>query len=229
MPDLIPKAIDGEPRIGDLELARRLGFSRPSNIRNTIKRNEAELLALGGLLRGEANSTAKGGRRSAAYLLNERQALAVAQLSETPRAADVRREIIDGFLAYRRGAKAATPTQIAREQGKQTRKGFTFCLAAHGVRGDGFRNCTNAVYQQLFGATADGLRKRLDVKPGKTSRDRMSHVQLMSVGLAEALSQERIETDRAHGNEECEDATVAASRVVARAVDQERATRRIAQ
>lgn len=46
--------LDGEPRVRDIELAERLGFDRPSNIRNLIQRNIKEIEALGSLLRREA-------------------------------------------------------------------------------------------------------------------------------------------------------------------------------
>jgi len=94
---------DGEPRIRDIDLAEGLGFERPRKIRDMIARNTAELLAYGGLPRRGASPGRQGGRPSSAYYLNEGQALVICALSRTDRAAEIRKAIIDVFMAYRQG------------------------------------------------------------------------------------------------------------------------------
>jgi hypothetical protein len=117
--DLQPMA--GEPRVRDLRLAEVLGFSNPFNIRKLIRRSEAELA-----LHGEFFSTVekthpdtaggicstveqnhggrRGGRPGTEYWLNEPQAVLICLFARTARAAEVRRQVITVFLAWRQGA-----------------------------------------------------------------------------------------------------------------------------
>lgn len=92
---------DDEPRILDIDLAERLGFANPDDIRQLIVRNMSELEAFGFLPRREVKN-GKRGRPSKAYWLNEEQALDVASLSRTPKAAAVRSMLIRCFTAWRR-------------------------------------------------------------------------------------------------------------------------------
>lgn len=91
---------EGEPRIRDLDLAERLGFSRPRAIRQIVERNRVEIEGLGPLatLRGKSR-----GQEFAEHYLNEEQALLVAVLSNAPQAPAVRAMLIRTFVAYRRG------------------------------------------------------------------------------------------------------------------------------
>jgi hypothetical protein len=102
---------DDEPRILDLRVAERLGFTRPVNIRNLIRRNEAELVTYGDLLRDEANSKTGPGRPSDGYLLNEGQILLLAMKSDAPNAVAIRKEVITVYQAWRRGEVAGGITK----------------------------------------------------------------------------------------------------------------------
>lgn len=99
--DLTPMA--GEPTVRDVRLGEVLGFSRADFVRRVIKDNEAELLGHGGLCRVGTNPGARGGRPSQSYHLNEAQALLVCMFARTEKAAAVRKQVIDVFLAWRRG------------------------------------------------------------------------------------------------------------------------------
>ncbi|TWA79129.1 hypothetical protein FBZ85_105437 [Azospirillum brasilense] len=123
LPPLTPDQLndqDGEPRVLDLTIAERLGMADRHKIRSLIVKNRAELESYGPLVEvdgvsarqaetyGEVRDTVsqtsdKGGRPGKAYYLNEGQALVICALSRTPQAALVRRQIIEVFLAYRRG------------------------------------------------------------------------------------------------------------------------------
>ncbi|RIW07767.1 hypothetical protein D2T81_02705 [Azospirillum brasilense] len=108
LPPLTPDQLndqDGEPRVLDLALAERLGFSDVHKVRALIERNRSELESYGVISAAVAENTdPKGrGRPGKAYYLNEGQALVICALSRTPQAALVRRQIIEVFLAYRRG------------------------------------------------------------------------------------------------------------------------------
>lgn len=75
----------------------------PRNIRkDLIKPNMEELLGFGDL--GETTPNAgKVGRPSKVYYLNEEQALLICLLSRTAKALAVRKEVIEVYMAYRRG------------------------------------------------------------------------------------------------------------------------------
>ncbi|AWJ82708.1 hypothetical protein TSH58p_03750 [Azospirillum sp. TSH58] len=108
LPPLSPDQLndqDGEPRVSDVILAERLGFGQPRDIRKLIERNRAELETYGEICATVAQNTDPmgRGRPGKAYYLNEGQALVICALSRTPQAALVRRQIIEVFLAYRRG------------------------------------------------------------------------------------------------------------------------------
>jgi len=87
----------------DLDLAVRLGFERPRAIRQLIERNLPELERYGVCHAVWQTSGSEGGRPSTEYWPNEHQAALICILSKTPRAADVRQELIDVCMAYRYG------------------------------------------------------------------------------------------------------------------------------
>jgi len=95
-------AVDGEPRVYDLDVAEALRFERPRKIRDIIERNALELQRYGNLPRHGAKSGGRG-RPAFEYHLNETQALLIAMLSRTERAADIRQALITAFLDWRNG------------------------------------------------------------------------------------------------------------------------------
>lgn len=98
--------LDEEPRVQDLRLAEALGFSQPRDIRKLIDRNKGEL-ELYGLLARHGGAPIRSGKgrlmESLEYWLNEAQALLVCMFSRTDQAARVRRELVEVFMAWRRG------------------------------------------------------------------------------------------------------------------------------
>lgn len=100
---LVLTPIEGEPRIHDLQLAERLGFERPLNIRNIIKRNEVKLLKFGVLSTVEKTSGDQGGRPTAEFFLNKKQSIFICMKSETEKAFDVQEDIIHVYDAYLTG------------------------------------------------------------------------------------------------------------------------------
>lgn len=93
--------INHEPRILDLTLAERLGMSDRHKIRPLIDANRQELEAHGEVSAQRAETSQRGDRPSVAYYLNEAQALLVCMFSRTPRAAEVRKAVIEVFMEYR--------------------------------------------------------------------------------------------------------------------------------
>lgn len=107
MNNLIPASslveCNGEPRILDTMLAERLEFSYAPEVRRLIERNRDELEMHGEVYVTATQTSLKGGRPGKAYYLNEGQALVICALSRTPKAAEVRKLLIDVFMAWRRG------------------------------------------------------------------------------------------------------------------------------
>lgn len=101
--DLTPMA--GEPRVRDARLSEVLGYDRPSRVRDLIGRRRDEILDHGTLPQVAAVIVAGNGARMDVeeYHLNEAQALLVCMFARTEKAAIVRKQVIDVFLAWRRG------------------------------------------------------------------------------------------------------------------------------
>ncbi|MBS1077891.1 phage antirepressor KilAC domain-containing protein [Gluconobacter kondonii] len=112
---IVPAIHDGELRILDTDLATRLGFDRPRDIRKLIKRYEAELGEMGVCATVALTSGEAGGRPGTAYYLNEEQALFITAKSETTAATKITIEIVTQFAAFKRGeiAPPETPEQLA--------------------------------------------------------------------------------------------------------------------
>ena len=100
IPEIGLTEIDGEPRARDIEVAERLGFGRPRDIRKLIERNRAEFDALGGCA---TVARLVEGNEVNEFWLNEEQSLLAAALSKTENAAAVRAMLIRCFVAWRRG------------------------------------------------------------------------------------------------------------------------------
>jgi len=118
----VEAAGDGEPRVRDVDLAERLGYERPRDVRQLVARNRGELERYGAICeRGavQRSQTPTGGAREVEVTecwLNEGQALLVCTLSRTDRAADVREEVIRVFMAARRGQLPQQVPAISLEQ-----------------------------------------------------------------------------------------------------------------
>lgn len=95
--------LDDEPRLLDLRLAEALGFAQTRDVRKLIDRNKGELASYGEVCATVAQTSPAGGRPGLEYWLNEAQALLVCMFSRTDQAARVRRELVEVFMAWRRG------------------------------------------------------------------------------------------------------------------------------
>lgn len=109
--------VNHEPRILDVTLAERLGFARVRKIKELIERNASELEAYSDLT--VENQTLPHGGAAKSYYLSEGQALVLCALSRTEKAAEVRKALIEVFMAYRRGElvpATITPAQQSKLQ-----------------------------------------------------------------------------------------------------------------
>ena len=88
------------PRVRDIDLAVRLGYERPRAIRDLIERLITSKNLNGSEVRRTVRQTSeRGGRPATEYWLTEEQALMVVARSETPKATEILRAVIDVFMA----------------------------------------------------------------------------------------------------------------------------------
>lgn len=101
-------AESGEPMIRDTELAEKLGYAAPRNIRKIVRR----MLKSGSLSPESMRSTVEriqNGNTIECFYLSERAALKVIARSETSAADKITDEVIDVFIQYRQGTLAQQP------------------------------------------------------------------------------------------------------------------------
>lgn len=103
-----------EPRIQDLHLAEKLGFTHPYRIRELIERNRPELERFGEILTMPSKphfrqsqevfpavgKTSVGGRPGKDFYLNRKQVLYICAKSQTPNAAEVTILMVEVFDAW---------------------------------------------------------------------------------------------------------------------------------
>ncbi|MGH7027831.1 hypothetical protein [Brevundimonas sp.] len=109
----------GEPRVTALRLAETLGFEREDYVRRLISRHREEVLTWGVLHQTDGKPSARGGRPLKTYWLTEPQALLVCMFARTEKAAAVRKQVIEVFLAWRHGEldeSAARPSHRIPDQ-----------------------------------------------------------------------------------------------------------------
>ena len=107
-----------EPRVRDLDVARRAGLAKPLNIRATIERNWEELTAHGEIKVFTPRVKTSGGRPGTEYWLNEAQAVALVALMKTTEARALRIGLVRLFVAWRRGHLAASTVASAPIQAR---------------------------------------------------------------------------------------------------------------
>ncbi|GAB3324683.1 hypothetical protein GCM10027299_22050 [Larkinella ripae] len=105
-----------------------------------------------------------------------------------------------------------------RLKGMLARKHFTSILKAHGVKNEGYKNCTNIMYVCLYGGTAEVVRYRKGIPDGTNVRENMPEVELIAVNLIEAISAEKIENNKLYGNAQCEMACRSVANNIAKAL-----------
>ena len=106
-----------EPRVRDIDLAERLGYERPRDIRKLIARLAEEGEISGVHTRATVARVARAGRgevdvKADEFWLTEEQALLVSIGSKAPRAMEVRRDLVRLFIIVRHGA---VESSLARE------------------------------------------------------------------------------------------------------------------
>ncbi|WP_157893960.1 hypothetical protein [Acetobacter ascendens] len=117
--------MNGELRILDIDLGKRLGFAKPVKIRELIKRHLPSLEQMGTV---PTVGTVKRGQDATEYYLNRKQAIFITAKSETAEATDITIEIIHRFDAYERGEIAHTSPKPKRIRKPAFDTAFTRCM-----------------------------------------------------------------------------------------------------
>jgi hypothetical protein len=73
----------------------------------------------------------------------------------------------------------------------------------HGVKDEGYAICTNKTYIGLWGADAQGLRRRRGLPNNANLRDYATTTELNQIAFTEDLSGKRIKMVNAQGNNDC--------------------------
>ena len=94
--------IEGEARVTCRRLAEVLGYSRVDPLVRVIRNRIAELEDFGEILHIKVEKSGRG-RPKSNYFLNEHQAVAICMWAETAKAREARRQIVEVFVAWRRG------------------------------------------------------------------------------------------------------------------------------
>ncbi|QTA85827.1 KilA-N domain-containing protein [Desulfonema magnum] len=115
----------------------------------------------------------------------------------------------DVTLADEIADKASSEDQewlAVRTIGKIARNQFTGTLKEHDVRGRGYADCTNVVYEPILGGTAKEVRQQKGLPVKANVRETLNIKELLAVGLSEVLSKEKIEGEALYGNKKCKSA-----------------------
>ncbi|WP_299444617.1 hypothetical protein [uncultured Rhodospira sp.] len=102
MTDLTITAVEGEPRILDTDLAVKLGYMNPRNIRTLIKRHMGRVAELGRCCTVK-HRPERGGHEEERFYLNRRQALFIITQAGTETALEITTEVVRKFDAYENG------------------------------------------------------------------------------------------------------------------------------
>ncbi|UES51561.1 KilA-N domain-containing protein [Roseibium aggregatum] len=146
-------------------------------------------------------------------------------------------EVREVFLRY----KSADPTladevleratdlenewAATRALARVKRNEYTKTLDEHGVEGFGYANCTNAVYGQLFDATAKKLKEQKSLPKNGNLRNAMTKDELVYIMMAETLAKGRIEEEKPSGNGQCTKATKRSASFVREAIEADKKDR----
>jgi phage regulator Rha-like protein len=111
--DLVVRDVDGEPRIFDLDLAARLGFAQPIDIRKLIRRHRGALEKLGTVA---TVATVIRGQKAQEFYLNRRQALFITAKSGTETATEITVEVVRRFDEYEHGGRPGPAINVRDPQ-----------------------------------------------------------------------------------------------------------------
>ena len=131
--------------------------------------------------------------------------------------------LADDILA--RSSPAANEWAGIRALGRSTRREYTDTLQVHGVKGSGFRECTDAIYSELLGGPAWKIRDQRKLPSRVNLRDEMTTSELSYVMATESLAKDRIVEEDSSGNFECSVASGRSAHFIRMAIEADKADR----
>lgn len=103
-------------------------------------------------------------------------------------------------------AKPADASWLAtRVQSTVARNELTSTLAAHGVAGKGFADCTNAIYKNVLGGKKSEICAARGLRKSTNLRNVMNIEQLVATSMSELVATKRIDVQNSRGNKSCAD------------------------
>ncbi len=174
-------------------------------------------------------------KRGIGTFADVRLALAYAEYLDQRLAVEVREVFLrfkgaDPVLAdelLERATPEANEWVARRAMGRSVRNMYTSELGKRGVAdGREYAFCTNATYQNLFGANAAELKQVKDLPAKANLRDNLSITELAFLAASEALSVERMSEEDSFGFVECRSATALSAKAIKSAIDADRRSRR---
>ena len=112
-------------------------------------------------------------------------------------------------------AKPADASWLAtRVQSTVARNELTSTLAAHGVAGKGFADCTNAIYKNVLGGKKSEICAARGLRKSTNLRNVMNIEQLVATSMSELVATKRIDVQNSRGNKACADQCHTASNQV---------------
>lgn len=104
-------------------------------------------------------------------------------------------------------ADKAKPADVAwlakRVQSTVARNDLTSTLAAHGVAGKGFADCTNAIYINVLGGKKSEICAARGLRKSTNLRNVMNAEQLTITAMSEIVARRRIDVTNVRGNKPC--------------------------
>lgn len=114
-------------------------------------------------------------------------------------------------------AKPADAEWLARRvQGTVARNQLTSTLAAHGVSGKGFADCTNAIYRHVLGGKKSEVCAQRGLRKSTNLRNVMDVTELTMTAMSELVANKRIQVKNQRGNQACADSCDHAAASVAK-------------
>ncbi|WP_292069843.1 hypothetical protein [Brevundimonas sp. UBA7534] len=120
----------------------------------------------------------------------------------------------------------ADPWRRQREIARAVRHDFTDVLKFHGAKGKDYAVCTNTMYVEALGKSAQRLRVERGLGPKTNLRNFMTVSELAVISFGEVLAGERIVEERCDGGEECRLATAQSARSLRACIETERRGRK---
>lgn len=243
---LLPiKTVNKKEVIESLLIAEELGIKHNNFVDSIKKHLPAIELYFGRVAFQTPTLNTKGGlQKVSVACLTEDQAIFIAALSKnTEKVVAFKAKLVKSFSVYRSQlvAEEKNPELSidkarlawkrkgkddawidARIQGKVARDKFTKTLGSHGVKQDGFKLCTNAIYTPLWGGDAKAIRIKKGLPEKANTRENMTQLELTSVQFSELLAAENIHKHNITGNKECAAECSKTAKIIAKSIVESR-------